>query len=176
VPSRPLQPWASSAPAVSTSCVGWSVPVTDEQFTFAAMLRVWPSDIDSPEQAAPFAADYCQPLPLQLDAGQLVRTDPGDLNNDGFSEGRGYYVLQLSGSVAKVRIGGPQCLRFSPLFKIVDVSSRDVWVYLDGRQVKDLVRDEDGNVIFAVPDVISREALLEITSRPREASARPAPK
>ncbi len=151
------------------SCGSWLMNSDGGQFSFAAMLRVWPPDIDSPEQAAPMAADYRHPLPLQIDAGQLVRTDPGDFDNDGFSEARGYYVLQLDGNIAKIRIDGLRNLRFSPVFKLVDVANRSVWIYLDGRQIRESILDEDGNLIFMVPGVLSREVLLEITAQPAEA-------
>src|SRR5690606_28939795 len=134
-----------------------------DAFTFASLVRVWPADLDGEAQAAPMAHDYQQPLPIAIDAGQLVRTDPGDFDHDGFSEGRGYCVIQLDGSIARIRIDGRRHLRFSPVFKLVDVATRDVWVYLDGRELKALERDADGNVLFEVPGIISREALLEVT-------------
>ncbi len=164
----PLSSASDSTPD-SRTCGTWVVSTEEQRFAFAAMIRIWPPDIDSPELAAPMVADYRHPLPLQIDAGQLVRTDPGDFDNDGFSEGGGYYVLQLDGAIAKIRIDGHRKLRFSPLFKLVDVANRDVWIYVDGRQIRDTVLDEDGNLIFAVPGVISRETLLEITSRPVDA-------
>jgi len=107
-----------------------------------------------------------------LDTGQLVRTDPGDFDNDGFSEARGHFTLQLEENIAKVRIDGRNFMRFSPVFKLVEVAQRDVWIYLDGRLIRDVHRDRDGNVLFELPEVISGEALLEITSLAREESAR----
>jgi hypothetical protein len=164
----PLSSVSGGTPDART-CGTWVMSTEEQRFVFATMIRIWPPDLDSPELAAPMVADYRHPLPLQIDVGQLVRTDPGDFDNDGFSEGRGYYVLQLDGAIAKIRIDGHRKLRFSPLFKLVDVAHRDVWIYADGRQIRDAVHDEDGNLIFAVPGVISRETLLEITSRPIDA-------
>ena len=91
-----------------------------------------------------------------------------DLDNDGFSEGGGYYVLQLDENIAKVRIDGRRHLRFSPVFKLVDVANRDVWAYLDGRLIRDVCRTDVGDLLIEVPGVISREALLEVTSRVKE--------
>lgn len=166
VPSRGVVAYDVADLGSSRSCGSWVIDADNGRFSFAAMMRVWPPDIDSPEQAAPMAADYRHPLPLHLDAGQLVRTDPGDFDNDGFSEARGYYLLQLDGHIAKVRIDGVQNLRFSPVFKLVDVANRDVWAYLDGRQIRGAVRDEDNNILFMIPGTLSREVLLEITSQP----------
>src|SRR5262249_31981277 len=131
-------------------------------------VRVWPADIDSPAQANPIADDYQHPFPIGLEVGRLGRTDPGDFDSDGFSEGRGYYTLQLDGSTAKARIPGESRLRFAPAFKVMDLGARDIWAYLDGRQMKDVQRDADSNALFMVPGVVSREALLEITSRAPE--------
>ncbi len=133
----------------------------------AALMRVWPADIDSPAQAAPMAADYLHPLPLLVDAGSLARTDPGDLDRDGFSEGRGYYTLQLDGKIAKVRVSGRRYLRFSPVFRVAAVSNRDVWVYLNGRQIETW-RDREGDILFEVRGMISNETLIEVISQVRE--------
>jgi len=151
-------------------CVLWPSPIIDNYFIFSAMMRIWPLDIDSPAQAEPLVNDYCNPLPLSVETGQLVRTDPGDFDNDGFSESRGHYTLQLDENIAKVRIDGRQHMRFSPIFKLVNVAQRDVWIYLNGRLIKEIYRDPDGNVIFELPEIISSEALLEITSLVRENS------
>lgn len=168
VPAQALACRALDGPGAARLGAVWTLPDAADVFSFAGMIRVWPADIDSPEHASPMAADYRHPVPLGVDAGRLVLTDPGDVNNDGFSEMRGYYVLQLDGSIAKVRIDGRQRIRFSPVFKVVDVSDRDVWVYLDGRQIRHIERDADGNVLFELPGVLTREALLEITSRAKE--------
>jgi len=168
VPSRALAIQTVQAPRDPRLSVLWRLPLSGDQFAFSCLMRVWPPDLDGPEQAGPVAIDYCHPLPITLDAGQLVRTDEGDYNNDGFSEARGYYVLQLDGNVAKVRLKGRDHLRFSPLFKLVDVVSRDVWVYVDGRELKELHRDRAGDVLFAVPGVVSDEVLIEVTSAVRE--------
>lgn len=155
--------------------VMWALPpqpsARGERFLFAAMLRVWPPDIDSIEQADPFAADYARRPTLVLEVGQLVRTDPGDFDNDGFSEGRGYHVIQLDGNTACFTIDGRKRMCFSPVFKIVDVAGRDVWIYRDGKLLRNLHRDADGNVLFEITGVIAKQVLVEITSRPHGADA-----
>lgn len=148
-------------------CVLCPWPAAQERTSAAAMLRVWPADIDSPAQAGPMASDYRNPLPIAVDAGSLVRNDPGDLDGDGFSEGRGYFALQLDGSIAKVRVGGRQRMRFSPTFKLVGVANRDVWAYVDGRQIE-TYRDRQNDALFEVKGMITGEALVEVTSRTRD--------
>lgn len=171
VPATPLP--ARSVDNASESRLGvlWELPGPSATFSFAAMMRVWPTDLDSPAQADPMGKDYQNPLPIGLEVGRLVRTDPGDFDSDGFSEGRGYYALQLDGSTARVRIPGQNRLRFSPVFKIADLGNRDLWAYIDGRQIKEIDRDADGNAFFMISDVVSRDSLLEITSRAPDADS-----
>jgi hypothetical protein len=175
VPFAPLAVGVLERPEDPRRCVLWRVPAVNNQFAFAALVRVWPADMDTPAQAGPLAADYCHPLPLQVDTGSLVRTEAGDYNNDGFNEGRGYYVLQLDNNVARVRISGRDHLRFSPVFKLVDTANRDVWVYANGRQLKNLQRNRDGDVLFEVSGVIADEVLIEVTSLLRESAGPPGP-
>lgn len=167
VPSRPLALQALDNPQDSRVCVLYRVPVESDRFLFTGLMRVWPSDVDGPSQAGPMALSYARPLPIALDSGQLVRTDPGDFDRDGYSEAGGYYVLQLDGRVAKLRLDGSEHLRFSPTFKLVDVAAQDVWIYVDGRQIRNTQRDPYGNLLFELPGVISREVLIEITASPR---------
>lgn len=169
VPSKPLMLQGLENPQESRLCALYRLPIENDQFLFTGMMRVWPNDIDSPAQAGPMALAYTKPVPISVDTGQLVKTDPGDYDRDGFSEARGYYVLQLDGRVAKVRLDGQQHLRFSPVFKVVDIADHDVWVYVDGRQIKNTQRDAEGNLLFEIPGVIAREVLIEITATKRQA-------
>ena len=116
------------------------------------------------EKADPLVDNYLNTKAIVVDTGRLVRTAPGDFDNDGFSEARGYHVLQLDGNVAKVHIDARQHPRYSPVFKLVDVANQDLWVYLDGRLIKETHRDQNGNILFELPEIISGSALLEITS------------
>ncbi len=140
---------------------------------WAAMFTVWPHDIDGPEQADPMAIDYANPMPIAVDAGRLVKTDPGDFDNDGFNEARGHYTLEPDGNAAKVRIDGTRPMRFGPAFKIVDVVDCDVWAYVDGFEVRPVARDADGNAVFQIPRVLDKETLIEVTVQRRPATTQP---
>lgn len=165
VPFLPIPARMLENAADSRQCVLWEAPVHDERFSFAAMLRLWPGDVDSPLQAGPMAADYWQPMPLAVDSGRLVRTEEGDLDNDGYNESRGEFVLRLDGTTGRVRVDARRGLRFSPVFKIVEVAGSDVWVYVDGKLLRAVYRDAADHVLFAVPGVISGEVLIEVLAR-----------
>ena len=169
VPHSPLALESPQTDHDRLPSVFWRMGEDTNRFSACFLLRLWPADLDTPEQAGPIAMDYCHPLPIEVDVGQLVLNDEGDDNQDGFNESSGCYVLQLKGNLAKVRIDGRRQLRFSPAFKLKDVLQRDVWVYVDGRQVKELCRDSDGDILFIVSGAISDEVLVEVTSAMHEA-------
>jgi len=170
VPSQPFVVQSLRAANDPRLSALFHLPIESDRFLFSALMRVWPQDLDTLQAVNPIVADYGHPLPIRVDTGRLVRTDEGDINNDGFSEASGYYVLQLDGNVAKVRVTGQPYQRFSPTFKIVDVANRQVWVYIDGRQIKDLQRDRNGDLLFIVPGVVSDETLIEVTAGSGSAS------
>ncbi len=143
----------------------------DAVTAWAAMLNVWPFDIDGPAQAEPMVLDYVNPMPIVIDAGRLVRTDAGDIDNDGFNEARGHYTLEPDGNVVKLRLDGSRRMRFGPAFRIVDVADCDVWAYVDGLEIRPIARDADGDAVFQIPRVLDRETLVEVTSRKRPATA-----
>ena len=151
----------------------YKVPVEAGEFLFTGLMLFWPNDVDSHSQAGPMAVSYTRPRPIAMDTGRLVRTDPGDFDGAGYSEAGGYYVVQLDGRVAKIRLDGRQHLRFSPVFKLVEVADQDVWVYVDGRQIRNAQRDRYGDLLFEIPGVISREVLIEITASPRQSQLQP---
>ncbi len=137
---------------------------------WAAMFTVWPTDIDGTEQAEPIVLDYVNPMPITVDAGRLLRTDPGDFDSDGFNEARGHYTLEPDGNVVKLRLDGSRRMRFGPAFKIVDVADSDVWAYVDGIEIRPVSRDVDGNAIFQIPRVLDKDTLVEVTIRRRTAT------
>lgn len=163
----PAAPRAGRMLGDSTSLyrtVIWPLPEATRTLRFAGLLRVWPRDLDTPRQASPVAADYHHPVPLTLDAGRLVPSEEGDFNRDGYDEARGYYALRLDGRVARLRIDGRRRVRFSPTFKVLGVTDRDVWVYADGREITDTCRDRAGELFFTIPGPVGDEILIEVVA------------
>jgi len=142
----------------------WTLPNSGKQFLFAGLLRVWPPQLNDTTNAQSVASKYCKPLNIHCDTGHLVRTDPGDWDNDGFNEAAGYYTLQLDGGHARLNIDRKNRPDFDPLFKIVGLGERQLWVYINGRRHQDLQRDRNGDVIFALPDTPPNNVLVEIAA------------
>ena len=137
--------------------------------TFCGLTVLWPADLHQVANVEPVAIDYCRPARIQPAVGQAVETDPGDANNDGFDEATGCYVLQLDDNVGRFTLDGSKRLRFYPCFKLAGTADRQIWVYLNGKQLESQARDADGNVIFQIPRIVNRSALVEIHAGPRGA-------
>jgi hypothetical protein len=138
---------------------------------FAAMCRVWPTDVDSSGHARLIACDYRSPLPLSFQAGESILTDAGDFNNDGFSEGVGHYAIRLDGNVARLQVDSGDRLRIGAAFKVIGIAGRDVWVYLDGRLIRQTYRIDNDTLLFAMPGAFEGEHLIEIIARREESGA-----
>ncbi len=147
--------------------VAWPVPLADHPFVFAAMLCVRPDDLDARLTARTLAGDYAQPLPLEVDIGHLVRTDPGDFDVDGYAESRGHYVIQLDGNIGRIRLDPARQMRFSPTFLLAGVADQDVSIYVDGRLLRGVYRGDDGQLLFQIPGWIARDVLIELSARAR---------
>jgi hypothetical protein len=143
----------------------WTVRPRNDAFRFTAMIRFSSDDLDSREAGLPPATDYTRSAPIRLDAGRLVRTDPGDFDRDGFNEGRGCHVIQLEGGSAIIHLDGRDIPWFQPTFRVVDVAGRDLWVTLNGRVLRNTCPDPEGGTLIVVPETVSNEALIEIVSR-----------
>lgn len=134
---------------------------------WAVMLQIWPTDLDSRLAVDAIAADYGHPGAPHVEWGQAILTDAGDLDNDGYNESEGLFVVGLRDNTLRLTLNPEGELRFEPTLKIVDTANRDVSVYADGRIVRDTTRDADGNVVVRIADTISRPVLVEAHGRPR---------
>lgn len=134
---------------------------------WALLLQVWPSDIDSRLSAEPIARDYAQPGVLDVNWGDVVLTADGDLDNDGFNESEGVYVAAPKDGILRFTFNRDQRLRFEPTVKLVDTANKDIWVYADGRIVRDLSRDVDGNAVVRLADAVDHQLLVEVHCRDR---------
>jgi len=137
-------------------------PPADRTLRIAAMLAVWPADIGDASVAAALGQDYQRPSPPIVQVGTLVRTGSGDLDGDGFDESIGCWLMKPDGPVLRVRWPAGR-LRFWPLVKVLDTAGRKCWAYLDGKILRPIERAGDGQAVFAIPQILSRTALLEVT-------------
>jgi hypothetical protein len=81
------------------------------------MMR-FADDMNGEKLAAPYAEDYRSPDRLAVVQGEVDRTDPGDLDHDGFNEMEGCYVLKSGPTGAGFTLHGSELARMQPVFKI----------------------------------------------------------
>lgn len=137
----------------------------------AYLMVIWPGDLDSEPTAASVAADYCRPATLDVDCGRAILTDPGDLNNDGYNESEGAFVLAPQDNLLRFTCDPRGQLRFAPTIKIVEAAGKDVWIYADGRIVRDVARTADGNLIARIAPTIDEPVLVEAHCQDRSGAA-----
>lgn len=131
----------------------------------AHLLRFWPWDIDAAPEGHSFAADYQHPAIPAVVRGRLVVDAPGDLDRDGFNESEGCYELGLAGGLLRFRFEPGALLRHEPVFRVGGTAGRDCWVYADGRIIECQGRDAAGQLLFALPRVVSTPLTIEVNTR-----------
>ena len=91
----------------------------------ACFIHIWPNNRDTYEAALHYMQDYQTPAKLTVTTGTLVTDDPGDYNHDGFNEAEGCYVVRADANAVALGIDGSTVKRFSPIFKVLDVTGAD---------------------------------------------------
>lgn len=86
--------------------------------TISLMMR-FADDMNDEKLAASYAQDYRLPDRLAVTQGEADKTDPGDLDKDGFNEVEGCYVLKSSPTGVAFTIHGKELARMQPAFKIL---------------------------------------------------------
>ena len=138
--------------------------------SWALAMVVWPDDIDDEETAELLALDYSYPPALQVEVGELVRTDPGDLNNDGFNEAQGCYVVRPAGNRIRMRLEARERSCWYPMFKLAGTKGRRLWAYADGEVLSVKARSADGSVLLALDRVVDRPVEIEVVLQPESGS------
>ena len=137
---------------------------------WALAMVVWPDDLDDEEAAELLAMDYSHPPVLHVEVGELVRTDVGDLNNDGFNEAEGCYVIKPAGNRLRMRLQVRERPCWYPMFKLAGTKGRRTWAYADGDILTAQARSADGSVLIALNRVVDRPVELEVVVQAASAS------
>ena len=141
------------------------------QAEWALMMCVWPDDVNDATTAELLAGSYVAPLPLSFEIGEAVRTDPGDLDNDGYNEAEGCYVIAPLGRRARFRLDATARAAWYPMFKVRGSTGRRVWVYADGLIVNAEQRTADGDVLFKLDRIVSGRVTVEVVLEPETDAA-----
>jgi hypothetical protein len=138
--------------------------------TYRAGLLIfgWP-DASLAVWGARMAADYAAPATIGFQTGWGVTTDAGDMDNDGFSETGGYYVVQMDENLLRFVMDGSAVRRFRPSFKVVAAADKECWAYAEGLLVRDAVRTPAGEFIFTLPIDVDRPMEIEVNALAKSA-------
>lgn len=129
------------------------------------MLAFWPDDLDDLEAAGLIAASYCRPPALETSVGRTVRTEEGDLDNDGYNESQGCYVVEPENGRARMRLDVRDFPFWYPTIKLAGTKGMSVWAYADGRILPSDARTADGSVLLGLGGVVDRPVEIEVTVR-----------
>jgi hypothetical protein len=82
-------------------------------------VHIEPDWVDRAELASAVAEAYQRPPALTVEPGwgEVVRSDPGDLNVDGFSEGEGCYMLRAVPAGCRLTVNLSDSLLTAPVFR-----------------------------------------------------------
>jgi hypothetical protein len=85
-------------------------------------VHLEPDWVDRAELASAVAQAYQQPPALNVEPGwgELVRSDAGDINVDGFSEGEGCYTLRAAATGCRMTLDLSDSLLTAPVFRLAN--------------------------------------------------------
>jgi hypothetical protein len=110
-----------------------------------------------------WARSHASPAQVKVpeSQGRVLRTTPGDANNDGYNEQRGAYQLEASGGRLEftVRPATPLVL---PVFEIAGLPAGKVLVTVEGRLVDSHDRLPDGRVLIELPMRVQRDVTVSV--------------
>lgn len=150
-------------PQQNIAAVFRTAPVLPEERVAAAvLLRFWPPDADGPEYGSAVAGDYARPPKVVVEMGELVRTDAGDFNNDGYNESEGCFVLRPEDGRVRMRVDSGTMARFGLRLKIVDSTHRRMWCYANGAVVETHAPTANGAHLFVIDRPYSEIVLIEV--------------
>jgi hypothetical protein len=118
------------------------------------------------------AEQYFKPPHHGIEIGELASPSAGLSSQNGFDHVSGCFHLEPDERRVRVVVDGRQSPHFSPAFTIQNSAGHRAWVYVDDRLLEAVARDEDGNVIFQVPGVVTGRTTVEVLLEATEASAR----
>ncbi len=121
------------------------------------------------DEATAFS-QYLLPPTLEVHAGRLDQTFPGDLDNDGLVDLYGFYAIRLENLRASVTLNPGDRPAFYPTFLFtlppqqqagMDMSAYRVILNIDGQQITDPPRWPDGSFLVQLPWIINKPVRIE---------------
>jgi hypothetical protein len=101
-------------------------------------------------------------IELAESSGRVDRSSPGDVNNDGYNESRGSYMVVANGPRLALIITPRSTAIAQPILEISELPPGNVLVTVEGRLVEDDVRLNDGRLLVKLPGRIERPTSVNI--------------
>jgi hypothetical protein len=97
--------------------------------------------------------------------GRVERNSPGDLNHDGYDEGRGAYEVVAAGRQLAVTLMPRGDGVLQPVIEIKGLPPGDVRATVEGTLAGDILRLADGRVLLMLSGWIQRETVVNVRVR-----------
>lgn len=121
------------------------------------------AELRTPAGALPYAMQYREPPAIDVKGAEIVTSDGGDFNADGFNESEGCRVLRGKGPVELTYRSGA-APGFAPVFKIIGwEGAAPTKIKASGKEVPVIAQVVDGKLLLQVQTTLSSsQASLEI--------------
>ena len=135
--------------------------------TWCFMLQLKSDDIDSEEAARPYALDYRAPARVTVARGALITDDVGDLNQDGFNEAEGCYVLSAEDGSVGFTLASGEVTHYWPILKVLNwPGAAPANITVNDRELSrgsDFLAHADANVlIIQLLEPVSGDAVFSV--------------
>lgn len=134
---------------------------------WSALLGVGPAGDCDKSAIVARARAYGAMDALEVVIGALNRDSAGDLDQDGFNERLGAYMLTTESRRTQVKIRGASWPVDGPVFAVQAALEEEAWVYVNHVIHQPVVRDAHGAVLFQIPERVERDMIVEVYLRQR---------
>jgi len=113
-------------------------------------------------RAETLESNYIRPGKIRTAIAAADFFAPGDADRDGFDETQGCYSLQARAGHCRFTILPPEGGLIDPVIRVAGRWKGDVSVNSEGLAIRDVVRLEDGSMLFVVPGFLKRPTAVEV--------------
>jgi hypothetical protein len=112
------------------------------------------------------AQGYLRPARIERTICDKDAFAPGDAGRDGFDESQGCFYLGAKAGQCRFTIVPPAEGVWNPVFVVAGPWAGAVDVGSEGLALRDVVRRDDGSVLFVLPGLLRRPTAVEVAGKP----------